>query len=426
MDNLKNLTPEQLKVALEAEQKNYVNLIGYGVSVDMTRGRPSSDQLEIAMPMLAGAGRYNYLASGIDARNYGEPAGAKPARELFAKLMGVDADETVVFDGSSLDIMYNLVQFAMQFGIMGGVPWNKLDGVKFICPAPGYDRHFSICQTFGIEMITVPMLADGPDMDEVERLVREDDRIKGMWCVPKYSNPTGIVYGDRTVSRIANLKPAAEDFRVFWDNAYFMHGLYDNSDKLLNIFDIAKQLGNEDMFYEFVSTSKITFAGSGVAALAASRANVADVLKKTFYKQINPNKVNQIMHAEFLKDEDNVRRIMARHAEILRPKFELCDSMLQAEFADVADVSWNKPRGGYFISLDVKGCAKRVVELAMSAGVKLTAAGSTYPYMNDPDDTNIRIAPSVPTLSELQFAIKVLICSIKLALLEKYLAKITE
>lgn len=424
MNNYSDLTLKQLEAEFEKEQKKYKDLQLKGVSVDMTRGRPSKEQLEIAMPMLKEAGSYNYMYGGLDARNYGEPAGIRPARELFANLLGVKPDEVIVFDGSSLDIMYNLVQFAMQFGIMGGTPWNKLDKVKFICPAPGYDRHFSICQNFGIEMITVPMLSDGPDMDTIEKLVRSDESIKGIWCVPKYSNPTGIVYSDEAVRRFARLRPLAKDFRVFWDNAYIVHGLYDEEDKLLNVFDVARFEGSEDMFYELVSTSKITFAGSGVAALATSSNNVKDVLTKTFFKQINPNKVNQVMHVSFLKDAENIKRIMKMHADILRPKFEMCENMLSAEFGGCNDVKWSSPRGGYFISLDVSGVAKRTVELAMQAGVRFTAAGSTYPYMRDETDSNIRIAPSVPSLAEMEFAMAVLICSIKLAFLEKYMNRI--
>lgn len=328
MNRYSDLTLKELEEEFEKEQKKYNDLQLKGVSVDMTRGRPSKEQLEIAMPMLRDAGSYNYLYGGLDARNYGEPAGIRPARELFANLLGVKPDEVIVFDGSSLDIMYNLVQFAMQFGVMGGTPWNKLEKVKFICPAPGYDRHFSICQNFGIEMIPVPMLSDGPNMDIVEKLVRSDESIKGIWCVPKYSNPTGIVYSDETVRRFARLRPLAKDFRVFWDNAYLVHGLYGEEDKLLNVFDVAKFEGSEDMFYELVSTSKITFAGSGVAALATSANNVKDVLTKTFFKQINPNKVNQVMHVSFLKDVENIKRVMKMHADILRPKFEMCENML--------------------------------------------------------------------------------------------------
>lgn len=423
MNNYRQMSKEDLLAALSAEQKSYKKLSRRGINVDMTRGRPSKEQLEIAMPMLREAGNYEYINAGMDARNYGEPAGVKAARELFAGLLEVKSSEVIVFDGSSLDIMYNLVQFAMQFGIMGSTPWNKLEKVKFICPAPGYDRHFAICQHFGIEMIAVPMLDDGPDMNLVEMLVRDDESIKGIWCVPKYSNPTGVVYSDKTVTRMASLKPRAKDFRVFWDNAYIVHSLYGDDDNLKNIFDVARKNGNADMIYELASTSKITFAGSGVAALAASGANVEDILKKTFFKQISPNKVNQVMHVSFLKDVENIKLIMKRHADILRPKFELFENKLLEEFGEQDDVKWSNPRGGYFISLDVHGCAKRVVELASKAGVKFTAAGSTYPYMQDDADSNIRIAPSVPSLDEIGFAIDVLICSIKIALLEKYLAE---
>lgn len=414
MTDYGKLTQKQRQELFQEAKNEYDALKARGISVDMTRGRPSKEQLEIAMPMLKEAGGYDYAADGADARNYGELAGVKSARELFAQLFEVSADEVIVYDGSSLDIMYNLVQFAMQFGVLGGTPWNKLEKVKFLCPAPGYDRHFSICENFGIEMIAVPMLSSGPDMDEVERLVRADGSIKGIWCVPKYSNPTGVVYSDGTVTRMAGLKPAAKDFRIFWDNAYIVHGLYGNDDRLLNIFDEAKKIGSEDMIYELASTSKITFAGSGVAALAASANNVADLLKKMFYKQINPNKVNQVMHAAFLKDKENVKSIMAKHADILRPKFELFERKLSEAFGDCEDVKWSSSRGGYFISLDVKGAAKEIVRLAAEAGVKFTAAGSTYPYKNDPDDSNIRIAPSVPSVEETEYAAAVLISCIKL------------
>ncbi len=421
--DLKNLSVLELEEALGKEQKAYRKLQKKGVRVDMTRGRPGAKQLEIAMPMLEAAGSLPYQYDGGDARNYGDPAGIRPARELFAKLMDISPDMVIVSDGSSLEIMYDLVQFAMQFGVLGDTPWNKLDKVKFICPAPGYDRHFSICQTFGMDMITVPMLQDGPDMDLVEELVRADESVKGIWCVPKYSNPTGVVFSDKTVTRLAKLKPAAKDFRIFWDNAYIVHSLYDEDDKLKNIFDVAQKYGNEDMIYELVSTSKITFAGSGVAALGASEKNVQALLKLMFYKKINPNKVNQVMHVEFLKDVDNIKEIMAKHAELLRPKFELFQSKMSEAFSDWEEVKWSEPRGGYFISLDVSGAAKRTVELAAEAGIKLTAAGATFPYGIDDSNSNIRIAPSVPTLEEMSHAIDVLICSVRVALLEKHLGK---
>ena len=419
--NYKDKDHSQLEKELESERKAYRKLAKKDVSVDMTRGRPCKEQLQIAMPMLENAAKCDFGMSGIDARNYGEPAGLKQARDLFGNLLGVKGEDVIVCDGSSLDIMYNVVQFAMQFGILGSTPWNKLDKVKFICPSPGYDRHFSICQNFGIDMISVPMLADGPDMDLVETLVKDDESVKGIWCVPKYSNPTGITFSDKVVERMANLKPAAKDFRVYWDNAYCVHALYDDDVKLKNIFDLAKKAGNQDMVYAFTSTAKITFAGSGVSAFASSQNNVQDMLKRLFFKKISPNRVNQAMHVEFLKDVDNVKEIMKKHADVLRPKFELFDEKMTKEFGDEQDVVWTKPRGGYFISLDVEHCAKRVVQLALDAGVRFTAAGSTYPYGIDDNDSNVRIAPSVPSLDELDYAIDVLVSSIKIALLEKYL-----
>ena len=417
--NYKTLPKNQLEEMLKQESKAYKKLQKADRHVDMTRGKPSKEQLDIAMPLLENAAKCNFMMSGIDARNYGEPAGVKQARQLMADLLGVKEEETIVLDGSSLDIMYNVVQFAMQFGVLGSTPWNKLKKVKFICPAPGYDRHFAICENFGIDMITVPMLSDGPDMDLVEQLVRDDESVKGIWCVPKYSNPTGIVFSDKVVERIANLKPKAKDFRVFWDNAYCVHSLYETDDKLKNIFDVAKKAGTSDMIYCFASTAKITFAGSGISVFASSQNNVQDMLKRLFFKRINANKVNQVMHVEFLKSVDNIKKIMAQHAAILRPKFDLFMNRMEEAFTDDENVSWSKPRGGYFISLDVPGVAKRVVQLASEAGVKFTAAGSTFPYGIDDNDSNIRIAPSMPSLEEMNFAIDVLICSIKIALIEK-------
>lgn len=416
-----SLPADELEKLLKQEQKVYKKLQKADRSVDMTRGKPSKEQLDIAMPMLENAAKCDFFMSGFDARNYGEPAGVKQARELFGELLGVKTDEVIAVDGSSLDIMYNVVQFAMQFGVLGSTPWNKLEKVKFICPAPGYDRHFAICENFGIDMITVPMLSDGPDMDLVEQLVRDDESVKGIWCVPKYSNPTGIVFSDKVVERMANLKPKAKDFRIFWDNAYFVHSLYDTEDKLKNIFDVARKAGTLDMIYCFASTAKITFAGSGIAVFASSQNNVQDMMKRLFFKRINPNKVNQVMHVEFLKNVENVKKIMSQHAAIIRPKFDLFRVRMEEAFSDSQSVEWSRPRGGYFISLDVKGAAKRVVELANEAGVKFTAAGSTFPYRIDDNDSNIRIAPSVPSLEEMDFAIDVLISSIKIALIEKSL-----
>lgn len=411
-------TKKAIEENIKKEQSALRILAETGISVDMTRGRPSKEQLLVAMPMLENAYRCEFFNGISDARNYGELAGEKSARQLFAEIFEVESDEVIVGDGSSLDLMYTLIQFAMQFGVSGYDAWNKLDEVKFVCPSPGYDRHFFICEQFGIKMLTVPMLESGPDMEVIEKLVAADESIKGVWCVPKYSNPTGIVFSDETVDRFARLKPKAKDFRIFWDNAYIIHSLYDEDVDLKNIFRSAKEYGTEDMIYEFTSTSKITFAGSGVAAVAASQKNVKEILNRMSYKIINPNKVNQIMHVAFLKDKENVREIMRMHASILRPKFELFDKKMKSSFKDDKNVRWTTPKGGYFISLDVPGCARRVVDIAMSAGVKFTAAGSTFPYAKDNADSNVRIAPSVPTLEELEFATDVLIHAIRLARLE--------
>lgn len=419
----KTLTRVELEKLLKEEQKSFKKLQKKGNSVDMTRGRPSTEQLQIAMPMIENAGTYNYALSPTDARNYGGLGGTKEAKSLFSEIVGVKSDEIIVADGSSLDLMYNLIQFAMQFGVMGSTPWNQLKKVKFICPAPGYDRHFSICENFGIDMITVPMLEDGPDMDVVESLVAEDDSIKGIWCVPKYSNPTGIIFSDKVVERLATLKTAADDFRIFYDNAYIVHYLYDSEDKLKNIFDVARKAGTMNKIYSFVSTSKITFAGSGVACVASSAENIDSIMKRMFFKQINPNKVNQVMHTEFLKNVEGVKKVMGKHADILRPKFELFDQKFVEAFDGDSYVNWSKPRGGYFISVDVKSCAKRIVELASEAGVKFTAAGATFPYKNDDNNSNIRIAPSVPSLEEMDFAIEVLVSAIKIARMELVLEK---
>ena len=409
---------------LDNERKAFKQVQKRGISVDMTRGRPESAQLAVSMPMLENAGTYNYVEDGVDARNYGQLLGIKSARELYANLMGCKEDEVIVADGSSLDLMYTVVQFAMQFGVLGSTPWNKLKKVKFICLTPGYDRHFSICEHFGIEMIAVRMRADGPDMNLIESIVRDDDSVKGIWCVPKYSNPSGITYSDKVVERLATMKTAADDFRIFWDNAYLAHDLYDDGDRLKNIFDVARKAGTLDRVYAFSSTSKITFAGSGLACFASSQSNVEAIAHELFFKTIGPNKINQVMHVNFLKNPANVKEIMRKHAEILRPKFELFNAKMAEEFDGDNYVTWSKPRGGYFISLDVKTCAKRVVELSNEAGVKFTPAGSSFPYHIDDLDENIRIAPSVPTLDEMDYAVDVLISAIKQARMELVLKKI--
>lgn len=419
----KTLTKDELEKQLAAEQKVLKKLAKEGRVVDMTRGRPSSEQLDLSVPMFDTVKDADFISQNIDVRNYGGVLGTKESRELFAEILGVKSEEVIVMDNSSLSIMYDLVQFAKQFGIDGHTPWNKLPKVKFICPAPGYDRHFAICEALGIEMITVPMLDDGPDMDLVEPMVKADASIKGIWCVPKYSNPTGITYSDEVVERIATMPTAAEDFRVFWDNAYCVHGLYDEDDKLKNIFEVAKKADTKDRIYEFASTSKITFASAGISCVATSVKNVEEIKSHLFYKTIGPNKVNQYMHALFLKNKDGVQKLMKQHADILRPKFQIVDKALSDAFTDDKFVKWSKPNGGYFVSVDVKSCASRIVELAKSAGVSFTKAGATFPYGMDDYNRNIRIAPSVPSEEELEFAMKVFVSAIKIARMEIVLQK---
>lgn len=419
----KTLTKDELEKQLAAEQKVLKKLAKEGRVVDMTRGRPCSLQLDLSVPMFDTVKDADFISQNIDVRNYGGVLGTKESRELFAEILGVKSEEVIVMDNSSLSIMYDLVQFAKQFGIDGHTPWNKLPKVKFICPAPGYDRHFAICQALGIEMITVPMLEDGPDMDLIEPMVKADASIKGIWCVPKYSNPTGIVYSDEVVERIATMPTAAEDFRVFWDNAYCVHGLYDEDDKLKNIFEVAKKADTKDRIYEFASTSKITFASAGISCVATSVKNVEEIKSHLFYKTIGPNKVNQYMHALFLKNKEGVLKLMKQHADILRPKFQIVDKVLSDAFTDDKFVKWSKPNGGYFVSVDVKSCASRIVELSKSAGVSFTKAGATFPYGMDDYNRNIRIAPSVPSEEELEFAMKVFVSAIKIARMEIVLQK---
>lgn len=419
----KTLTKDELEKQLASEQKVLKKLAKEGRVVDMTRGRPSSEQLDLSVPMFDTVKDADFISQNIDVRNYGGVLGTKESRELFAEILGVKSEEVIVMDNSSLSIMYDLVQFAKQFGIDGHTPWNKLPKVKFICPAPGYDRHFAICEALGIEMITVPMLEDGPDMDLVEPMVKADASIKGIWCVPKYSNPTGITYSDEVVERIATMPTAAEDFRVFWDNAYCVHGLYDEDDKLKNIFEVAKKADTKDRIYEFASTSKITFASAGISCVATSVKNVEEIKSHLFYKTIGPNKVNQYMHALFLKNKEGVLKLMKQHADILRPKFQIVDKALSDAFSDDKFVNWSKPNGGYFVSVDVKSCASRIVELSKSAGVSFTKAGATFPYGMDDYNRNIRIAPSVPSEEELEFAMKVFVSAIKIARMEIVLQK---
>ncbi len=423
--NYKNLNASQLEEAYKTVKAEWDGICAQGLNLDMSRGKPEIGQLNLALDMYTSLKTAEDCKNqdGFDVRNYGLPTGIPELKEIFSKVMGVEKDEIFTGGNSSLNLMYNLLVDAMAIGFKESEkPWGKYDKVRFLCPAPGYDRHFFICQHLGIEMITIPMLPTGPDMDMIEKIVSEDETVKGIWCVPKYSNPTGFTYSDETVTRFAKLKPKAKDFKIFWDNAYLIHDLYDEKDSLLNIHTEAKKYGNEDIVFEFLSTSKITIAGGGVAFVASSRDNIAWITKMLSFEGLGYDKVNQLRHVRFFKDENGVYETMKKHADILRPKFEAVLNTFEEEFGDTGIAAWHAPRGGYFISLDVmEGCAKRTWNLAKEAGVTLTTAGSTYPYGNDPKDGNLRIAPSNVKLENVAIIAKIITVCAKLAALEKLL-----
>ncbi len=425
MKPYKELSKEEL-LALKAElDQKYKEYQDMGLKLDMSRGKPSAQQLDLSMEMMdvLNSGTDLKCREGIDCRNYGCLEGIQEAKELLAAIMEVPTENIIIYGNSSLNVMFDTVARSMTHGVMGHTPWCKLDRVKFLCPAPGYDRHFAITEYFGIEMITVPMTPEGPDMDLVEKLVSEDDAIKGIWCVPKYSNPQGITYSDETVRRFARLKPAAPDFRIYWDNAYTVHHLYeDQQDQLIEILDECAKAGNPDLAYKFSSTSKITFPGSGVAAIAASSANLVDIRKALTIQTIGHDKLNQLRHVRFFKNLDGIKAHMKKHADIMRPKFEAVLEILDRELSGLEIGSWIRPRGGYFISFDsMDGCAKDIVKKAKEAGVVMTGAGATYPYGKDPHDSNIRIAPSYPTLDELVTAAELFTLCVKLSSVKKLL-----
>lgn len=397
-----------------------------GLSLNMARGKPGASQLSLSMPMLSVINRESDMKTllGNDTRNYGDWDGIGECRQLMADMMEVKKDNVVVCGNSSLNIMYDTVVRSMVMGVNGSMPWSKLDEVKFLCPVPGYDRHFRITELFGIKMINIPMNEDGPDMDMVEEYVNNDASVKGIWCVPKYSNPTGITYSDETIRRFAHLHPKAEDFRIFWDNAYCIHHIYDDiHDKILNILEECEKAGNPNMVYIFASMSKISFPGSGVSAIATSLDNMAYLKKFMTTQIIGHDKINQLRHVRFFKNIDGLNAHMKKHAQILRPKFDAVLDNLEAELAGLGIGSWTKPRGGYFISFDaMPGCAKAIVEKCKALGVVLTDAGATYPYGIDPQDSNIRIAPSFPTPEEMVEATKIFVLCVKLVSVEKLLA----
>ena len=419
------MTTDELLAVCAAEQEKLDRWSDMNLTLDLTRGKPNQAQLDLSSGMLSIVSNRGdcFSASGLDCRNYGVLDGLPETKQLFSDLLGLPAGNILVLGNSSLNVMYDTLVRAMLFGVAGGhEPWCRQGRIKFICPSPGYDRHFTICRTLGIEMIPVPMKADGPDMDAVYDLACSDPSVKGIWCVPKFSNPEGITYSDEVVDAFASMKPAAPDFRIFWDNAYAVHELYDENVHLANIFDYAREYGTEDNIFYFASTSKITFPGSGLAIMAASERNLEQIRPIIATQTIGYDKINQMRHVKFFGSAAGIRAHMRRQADIIRPKFELVEHLFHKYLDDLGIAHWTEPRGGYFISLYVKeGCARRVYQLARSVGVTLTTAGSTYPYGRDPKDSNLRIAPTYPEPEELELAIKILCSCIRLACAEKML-----
>lgn len=425
MESYQNLSKEQL-LALKSElEASYEEKKALNLQLDMSRGKPSPSQLDVSLGLMDALNSNSVLKSedGTDCRNYGVLDGIPEAKKLMADMMGTTADHIIIFGNASLTIMYDSISRSYTHGVLGSTPWCKLDKVKFLCPVPGYDRHFAITERFGIEMINVPMTQDGPDMDMVEELVANDDSIKGIWCVPKYSNPQGYCYSDETVRRFANLKPAAKDFRIYWDNAYVIHHLYeDNQVEIPDIISECEKAGNPNLVYEFASTSKVSFPGSGIAAMAASAENLADVKKQMTIQTIGYDKLNQLRHVAYFKNIDGLKAHMKKHADAMRPKFEAVLKVLDEELTGAEIGSWVKPLGGYFISFDaMEGCAKKIVSKCKEAGVTLTNAGATFPYGKDPKDSNIRIAPSFPTPEEMAVATDLFVLCVKLVSVEKLL-----
>lgn len=425
MPTYNEMSREELQQEKSELEARFEEVKAKGLKLDMSRGKPSTAQLDLSMEMMDVLNSSSNLKceEGIDCRNYGVLDGIREAKQLLADMMEVSIENVIIYGNSSLNVMFDTVARSMTHGVMGSTPWSKLDKVKFLCPVPGYDRHFAITEHFGIEMITVPMTPTGPDMDMVERLVSSDEAIKGIWCVPKYSNPQGISYSDDTVRRFARLKPAAMDFRIYWDNAYGVHHLYDHEqDHLIEILAECKRAGNPDLVYKFASTSKISFPGSGIAAIATSHNNLEDIKKQLKIQTIGYDKVNQLRHVRYFGDIHGVVEHMRKHADILRPKFEGVINTLERELGGLGIGEWTKPKGGYFISFEsMPGCAKDIVSRCKKAGVVMTPAGATYPYGMDPNDSNIRIAPSFPALEELLKATELFALCVKLSSIRKIL-----
>ena len=423
MSNYFEMTAEELNQEFSLVKSEYEKLCAMHLSLDMSRGKPGFDNMDISAKMfdMVGSNTGYKNISGIDCRNYGGLDGLAELKNLFGKLLELEPEQIIVGGNSSLNMMFDTIAQAMTHG-MGGEPWIKDDDRKFLCPVPGYDRHFAITQYFGFKLIPIPTTAEGPDMDVVEEWVK-DKSVKGIWCVPKYSNPEGITYSDEVVRRMARLKPAAGDFRIFWDNAYCVHDLYDEGDVLLNIYTECVKAGNPDLPLIFTSTSKITFPGAGVAAEAASPNNVSLLKGRMSFQTIGPDKLNQLRHARMFRTADDVKLHMKKHAEILRPKFDAVLYELDKQLKTTGIARWTTPKGGYFISLYVPdGCASRVEQLCANAGMILTPAGATYPYGNDPHDSNLRIAPSYPNVEDIKKASVVLCVAVKYAALEKLIS----
>ena len=420
---------DELAALKDRLEREHAEIKARGLSLNMARGKPAKAQLDLSMPLLETITTLEDCVStdGTDCRNYGVVDGLPEAKALMASMLDDDPENVIVCGNASLKIMYDALARCWSFGTLGSTPWSKLETVRWICPVPGYDRHFGVTEAFGIEMIPVPMTDEGPDMGEVESIAAFDENVKGIWCVPKYSNPGGITYSDEVVRRLASMVCAADDFRIFWDNAYCVHHLFDDAaeqDQLLDIGHACVEAGNPDRYFKFASTSKVTFPGAGISALAASPANVVEIKKRMGVQTIGHDKLNQLRHVRFLKDAEGLAAHMAKHAAILRPKFELVNRKLEESLADVGGCSWSKPRGGYFVSFDApESTAKRIVALAKEAGVTMTGAGATFPLKQDPRDSNIRIAPTLPPLEELDEAMDVFACCVKLAYAEHLLAR---
>ncbi len=421
---IQNMTREQLVARREELRAAYAGYQSRQLKLDMSRGKPGKEQLDLSLEMLDCVNaREGYLTEdGLDARNYGIVDGLPEIKRLFGEIMQMPAEQVIVGGNSSLNMMFDYIAGAYSRGVCGGIPWSKQGAVKFLCPSPGYDRHFAVTAFFGIEMIPVDMTAAGPDMEQVEALIA-DPLVKGMWCVPMYSNPDGITYSDDTVRRLAAMKPAAEDFRIIWDNAYCLHHLTDEGDVLLDFYAALQEQGHEDRVIMFTSTSKISFPGAGVAALAASPANVADIKSRMTIQTIGYDKLNMLRHVRYFKDLAGIQAHMKRHAAVLRPRFAAVLSALEQRLGGRGIASWHNPKGGYFVSVNLmEGCAKRTIALLKDAGVVMTGAGATYPYGKDPKDSNLRIAPSFPTVAELELAMELFCICAELACIEKLLA----